>query len=465
MNIFGRTAIIGTVLAAAALTAAGPAVAAAQPTTAPEPTATSATALDESIVWVDVEWNGLVEVPYDDGTVATYQASTASYCTGWFVSERGHVATAGHCLEQSPDIAAALIETVVQEQGLDVGYLTLDDLLATWRYQIDDPIAHVGQPSVVHGPISGQSIIAQVVDVQPFDNGDNALLRIANIDGTPALAIADEQPEVNEDVVAVGFAGSVDLVTDTDRQPPSHKRGYVSSLSTSSRGAPITEIDAAITQGMSGGPTVNASGEVIGINSFLVRGESQPFNFITDTESLRTFLTEQGVQTAAATNPDTDAPATTEPAPTKPATEPVGASTDPTPAAQDRPAQESATQAPVQQTDASAASSSTSSSSNNTVLLIAVIALGAVLLIGGVVTAVLLRRRSRTSSTPPAGGAPAGAPMGMPLPHGPATGPQFGSQSGPARPSHIPNGAPVPVPGPGFPEKGPTQGNWSTWNR
>lgn len=41
---------------------------------------------------------------------------------------------------------------------------------------------------------------------------------------------------------------------------------------------------------MSGGPAVNLDGQVVGTVSFGVGGESQPFNFITDTGTVRALL-------------------------------------------------------------------------------------------------------------------------------------------------------------------------------
>jgi len=69
----------------------------------------------------------------------------------------------------------------------------------------------------------------------------------------------------------------------------------VSSRHISERGVAGLEVNADISGGMSGGPTVNANGEVIGVNSFTISGEEQAFNFITDTRDLNRFLQQNGV--------------------------------------------------------------------------------------------------------------------------------------------------------------------------
>ena len=251
-----------------------------------------------SIVWVDVETPVTVEVPWEEGGTTDYSTSLMSYCTGFFVSDEGHIATAGHCVEPNPATRVIAIDRVL-EQLADEGYdmSGFDARELDWTTRFGRPTAHVGQPKGVRdGIFSGQtSTVAQIVDYQGFQDGDNALLRVADLDGTPGLQIAEDGPGLGGDVTSIGFPGSVSDVSDVTRQLPSYKSGSVSSRQYSDRGVPATEIDAAVSQGMSGGPTVDASGAVIGINSFGIKGESQPFNFVTDTETLRDFLTRNGV--------------------------------------------------------------------------------------------------------------------------------------------------------------------------
>ena len=83
-----------------------------------------------------------------------------------------------------------------------------------------------------------------------------------------------------------------------ERQKPSYRSGAVSSRSYSTQGVPRTEIDTDITPGMSGGPSVNEEGQVIGINSAYVYQGAGQANYITDTETLREFLTANGVKLA-----------------------------------------------------------------------------------------------------------------------------------------------------------------------
>jgi hypothetical protein len=257
--------------------------------------------VDESILWVDVEFSATVEVPWEEGGSDTYEVEVEKYCTGFFVSAEGEIVTAGHCVEVDSQVRLAAINLTLDQlaaEGSDVTGLEAADL--EWETSFSRPRARVGQPTgVADGILSGQDmLIAQIVDWQSFEDGDNALLRVADLKQTPGLPVSTDTPSMGQEVTAIGFPGSVSDVSDVSRQAPSYKSGTVSSRQYTDRGVPNTEIDAAVSGGMSGGPTLDEQGGVIGVNSFGIGGETQPFNFVTDTETLRDFLSRNGVQPA-----------------------------------------------------------------------------------------------------------------------------------------------------------------------
>ncbi|MGH9133169.1 MAG: S1C family serine protease [Ilumatobacteraceae bacterium] len=99
---------------------------------------------------------------------------------------------------------------------------------------------------------------------------DLALLRVAGTGYPAARFAAPESIGVGDEVVAIGFA------LDLDGQP-SVTLGIVSALDRTvmtEHGAlnGLVQTDAAISSGNSGGPLVNAAGEIVGINTAIVRG-------------------------------------------------------------------------------------------------------------------------------------------------------------------------------------------------
>lgn len=251
--------------------------------------------IDKSIVLVDVEYTGVITVLFPDGTVTEDPASAVIQCTGWFASDDGHVATAGHCLEESDEIEEYMLDNLLAENGIPRE--DFDARGVTWYPEVENTRAEVSQPSGIEGaPLSGdEPIVAEIVEFQGFDDGDNALLKINKLKNTPALPVAEDQPEVREEVTAVGFPGEVQAISDTTRQASSYKTGRVSSHTTSANGAPMIQIDASLSLGMSGGPVLNEEGAVIGMSSFKSTDNVASSDFVTDTGKMRTFLESQGV--------------------------------------------------------------------------------------------------------------------------------------------------------------------------
>src|SRR5262249_30637884 len=94
-------------------------------------------------------------------------------------------------------------------------------------------------------------------------------------------------------VTAIGYPASVDKVTDPSNEP-SFKDGHVSAMQTYN-GLPFIQTDSALSAGMSGGPVVNAAGQVVGLNSYNIVGETQQFNFAADLSTIQQVLTRNGV--------------------------------------------------------------------------------------------------------------------------------------------------------------------------
>jgi putative serine protease PepD len=118
-----------------------------------------------------------------------------------------------------------------------------------------------------------QARAATVVGVDT--DKDVAVLRLSNTDGLDVAALGQSSSlRVGEDVVAIGNALGL-------RGDPSVTRGIVSALDRSlGELTGLIQTDAAINSGNSGGPLVNAAGQVIGINTAIaVSNNAQNIGF------------------------------------------------------------------------------------------------------------------------------------------------------------------------------------------
>jgi S1-C subfamily serine protease len=132
--------------------------------------------------------------------------------------------------------------------------------------------AHVveGASSITVHLVDGRSVPAELVGGAP--SSDVALVRLEGVEGLDTVTLGSSADvRVGDDVVAVGNALNL---TGT----PTVTAGIVSATGRSVRteGGVVLEsllqTDAAINQGNSGGPLVDASGKVIGINTAIVGG-------------------------------------------------------------------------------------------------------------------------------------------------------------------------------------------------
>lgn len=246
--------------------------------------------------------NGQILSQFGQGTNMPFIATWG--CTAFVVNPDGWVATAGHCVD--PESAKALIlkraaaEYISQypdaPESRDPA-TALDWLRKNARVVGDSPDRgpEVGL-TLLYG--SGTTVTgkvpASVVDFRPLSKGDVALLKVEKHNLPSSELATDADVSIGTSVLAVGFPESTQNITGPSLDP-TNKSGKVSKKSTMGS-IPEYEIDAAVTEGMSGGPTVELNGKVIGVNSFAPVGEPQAFNFIAPADSLAAIMTSKGVK-------------------------------------------------------------------------------------------------------------------------------------------------------------------------
>lgn len=262
-----------------------------------------------SVVLVLCEISGIVSWPEmrDEmeylGLGEYVEVETGGLGSGFFVSSDGYIVTAGHVVNEYEselykyaDIlqefilmyAKAYQEKMGRELDLDsfvqrVFQAYLDGKLMIRDYTRN---VYVGVGKVVSGLGSIPRMYpATVVDSLPAEKEDLALLKI-NLEHTPSLVVpAEDKARVGERVWAVGYPGAAtfhEYLSEETIMEPTVTEGTVSGYKQKVSGVRVLQADVATTHGNSGGPLVNAYGEVVGVCSFGSigeYGEIQGFNF------------------------------------------------------------------------------------------------------------------------------------------------------------------------------------------
>ncbi|HEX2893070.1 MAG TPA: trypsin-like peptidase domain-containing protein [Marmoricola sp.] len=306
------------VMAAATLLAGG-ATATASESPSPTTSSSSGSASDvttlervaaytqPSIVYIETTWSGYVYDTFNKMYINNGNPiSVTVSCTGYVVRPDGYIATAGHCVN-TPEFGQYFLLEQAAQKAIDQGYyqatdLTVEDILGFNDYVVQNQSGRRAKPQIkvavwwpqsAGGVATAKGLPARIVKWQKFQQGDSALIKIEE-DGMNALPLSDESIDVGTDVITIGYPASIDTTVDADLTP-SYKDGSISSLKTVGGGlTQVYEISAQTSKGMSGGPTVNDTGEVVGVISFAPPSESQSFNFIQPVSATKELLGDAG---------------------------------------------------------------------------------------------------------------------------------------------------------------------------
>jgi serine protease Do len=296
-------ALAAAVVAGFASPHAAQAAGAAKPTTTPLERVQAL--VQPSIVYLQITFRGSVYDTYNKTWVNDGEPfESTAQCTGFVVNPNGYIATAGHCVEIDDSAKAGILGAAVAWEYENRSHyerkdIPLEDLeqFATddWRVREPEREVYAAYGVAASGLGTGKALPALVQGIRASDKGDAALLKINARDLTPLQLAPDRDLSVGTEVVSIGYPASVDLVAD-ETFDPSFKEGTISSKKTIENGLLQTyEISAAVSGGMSGGPTVDLQGRVIGMNSFGIVGESQAFNFVMPADITRSVLADKGV--------------------------------------------------------------------------------------------------------------------------------------------------------------------------
>jgi hypothetical protein len=261
--------------------------------------------IQQSIVGLVVIW----EEPQDPFAFAPPPAPAEdelpvmTICTGWFDSPTT-IVTAGHCVDPAEGRRA-----LDSRAGPAVDPTTGAPMPSQPARAEPNRTVWAFQPRELQGAVITAPVIVRVDSFRPADEGDTAKLEMYGLPPAAPLPVAPDEPQLGETVTSIGFPGlnidetdGVDVqglvsggktpaeVLQDSRLQPVNTSGTITARQFR-QGVAVYQINADLAEGISGGPTINARGEVLGINSQMtVPFLGQNFNVITDTGMLREFL-------------------------------------------------------------------------------------------------------------------------------------------------------------------------------
>ena len=285
-----------TVILAMLLTAMAMTPATAQPNTDPD--------IEQSVLFISITWRGFINYEIDSGYTWSDEVEATNWCTGFYVSTTGHIATAGHCVDPAggkeslideflDDLVADDVITESEKQGL------LPTALANWivegQNNRSDPVRDIKVIQPADDAPVDDWLTVSLTDFRPFESGDVAILK-GEVDGTTPLPLATEDPATGAAVTSIGYPGDVTGVVDLENLEATFASGTVSGRQTIG-GASRTQVNTDMAGGMSGGPTVDENGNVVGVNSSGI-DNGQNYNFVTDTTDFMEWVSSHGIQPA-----------------------------------------------------------------------------------------------------------------------------------------------------------------------
>jgi S1-C subfamily serine protease len=248
--------------------------------------------------------------------------------TGWFIDPSGWVITNGHVVQPAYEtprwlvnqiaqraVTTACLESALKAKGMQPGERPeaedaikrklLDQVLPTVKVNVTP------QVSVVLS--NGNRLKAEVkkyippVSTEPgaMSGRDLAILRVPE-GNYPMLPLADSTAaQIGDSIRILGFPGVVlshELLNQSASVEASVTNGAVSGFKQDRANHPVIQTDASAAWGNSGGPAINARGELLGVLTFvsLAPGPEgsivQGFNFIIPAQAVRTFVKDTPVK-------------------------------------------------------------------------------------------------------------------------------------------------------------------------
>src|SRR5690349_17773388 len=247
-----------------------------------------------------------------DGGSRTYNVSSISLGSGFFISSNGYIATNAHVVSSTHDgeekAKQALFWNFVQQVAQQInrdprsiaGYLNEHSQLQSFQ-----AYHHVIIPDGSAFPFEIKAYGAPTGESN--DQGKDVAIVKIEVKNAPILKLADsEKVKLQDHVTVIGYPGAADtfnsgLLDSKSAFEATINDGKISARKTASSGAPILQTSTPATHGNSGGPVINDDDEVVGLLTFrgdTVNGqEVSGFSFVVPSNTVMEY-----VRSAGATN-------------------------------------------------------------------------------------------------------------------------------------------------------------------
>lgn len=244
--------------------------------------------------------------------------------TGWFLDQDGWLMTNGHVVQPAYEpprwlanqqaqraVTTACLPGVLKRMGLQPGdqpdreeaakRKLLDTVLPTTRVNLQPQITVVTAKGSVKAEVKKYS-----PPVNEMSGRDLALLKVPG-EHYPVLALSDSRAaQIGDPVQIIGFPGVVLshelLNAQSGMIEATITKGSVSGFKRDVNGNQVIQTDAAASWGNSGGPVVNARGNVVGLLTFVSLapgpegGIVQGFNFVIPAQAVTDFVSGMPVK-------------------------------------------------------------------------------------------------------------------------------------------------------------------------
>ena len=227
----------------------------------------------------------MLQLPNDQ--LRTFNVSSISLGSGFFISSNGYIATNAHVVSTTKEgeqkarevLFWQMVQQIAQALNRDPRTFSRQDINHLNQYselQNFQKIHHVIIPDGTALPFEIKQYGAPTGE--GADQGKDVAIVKIEVRNAPIIKLADsDKVQLQDHVTVIGYPGAADtfssgLLSSKSALEATINDGKISARKQAASGAPILQTSAPATHGNSGGPVLNDASEVIGLLTF--RGDT-----------------------------------------------------------------------------------------------------------------------------------------------------------------------------------------------